>query len=1679
MRSLRKLIAALALLSVAVAFPLSADDTEIYFGGIGDPNSVVRPNILFVLDTSSSMTNTDGGSTTRLDRMKEALHTILDETSNVNVGLMRFHRIGGPVLYPISNIDGDATATADTTIVRVSGGSDDAEQDSTGVVITDSDRLEKGDLPPGAESTVLIPVASGDDDAEEVATGGNTGSVNLASTDLELPREGNVQQIIGIRFAGVNVPPGATITSAQLEFEIDETKGGNENNSVDLIIEGQAADDAPAFEATANNISSRTRTTASVAWADVANPAVGEPLVSADVSSIVSELVDPTTGWLEGNAMAFIISKTSGNGNRTVGSYEDPDTTEPKLRITYLEGTSGPQTVGVRFQGVDIPQGAVITSAVVEFTAGAVDSGSTDLHIHGIAEDNAAAFAGTDNEISALSETTASADWNSSSTPTLDAWTATDVVHQTPDLTGIVQEIVNRSGWCGGNAMAFKVEANAGSVGKRSSYSYEGDASKAPLLRVTWDNTTPPDGATGCINKTFTAQVATSVDDAEERTDGSMYLTSTDLELTEDGGATQTIGIRFRNVQIPQGATVLGADLTFTVDEATSGTTELSIYSEAADDAAAYSDTAYDISGRERSLTFVDWRDTSTPPLDAWTTVGDKKTTPDLTSIVQEVISRGGWAPGNAMAFIITGLGSRVAEAYDKSGGVPPRLRIRYQETGVTTVATTVRSAMKGVIDELQYKSGTPILSTLVEGAFYYRGDRVLYGLRRGDQGTRSEFTRVSHPDSWGGTQDDVTRSGNCTEFNPNNLDCVTEIVDPDNDGDFTTNPPSYVSPITESCQANYIVLLSDGLGFISDVETGTWEPTQYVHDIVGSSACTGHDDCAKALVRNLRNEDQNALDGDQTIRTYTIGFNLGDTNPTFLQELATEGGGAFYAADSAADLSKVFQNIIADALSAPTSFTAPSLSVNAFNRLFNRSDVFFALFQPNENKRWVGNIKKFSICAGNPDDSCQLGEVIDATGAPAIGTDSRIKGSARSYWSTTNDGPTVNEGGSGEKAQSQGYGDRNVYTYTGADFFPATPVSLNTDAHKVLDSNTDLTKTLLGDSLMSDGARTEVINWIRGQDVKDEDGDGSDTDTRWVYADPLHSRPLSITYGAPYCQAADISSASPGDACYGGIANSTRNADQAVIKLVVGTNDGVLHFINEYNGREEWAFVPPELLDEQQALMNNTAGDHIYGIDGTPSALIIDNNKNGVIEPSESDKVYLFVGLRRGGNSIYAFDITPTTSALDDPTATDPVQPKFMWRIKGGEGEFGSLGQTWSRPTPMSIRYGNGSGGSEPRDVLVFGGGYDTGQDAVTASLTTEDGDAVYHGTDGVGNAIYIVNPVTGARIWWASDTGSGAELELPHMDYSIPSDIAGLDSDGDGEEDRLYFSDVGGQVWRIDLGDTLRSGNNGGSTGGRLADFGYPLLGESAKRKFFYPPDIAQVRETQVSFQAFSDYDLVTIASGNRAHPLDIDVHNRLYALRDYLTESRIVMDGTTKEPTNYPVCITSSSVSAPCGGPLTEANLVDTTDNLIQEGNALQVATKETEFKLGEGWLINLQELDGSWIGEKGLARTLILDGILFASTFVPTETGDPCQGAEGSGRLYAVSVYTGEAIFDWNSSGSITRADRSLQLGGGVPSEVVPVFQEQGVTLLIGTGAGASRVDPNIGLPRDVTFWYQEY
>lgn len=157
---------------------------------------------------------------------------------------------------------------------------------------------------------------------------------------------------------------------------------------------------------------------------------------------------------------------------------------------------------------------------------------------------------------------------------------------------------------------------------------------------------------------------------------GVMDLGSSDLEFGEissDQGL-MNIGLRFNNVTLPQGATITEAHIQFNADNTGANAVELTIYGENVADAAPYAETIGNLSARALTTANEVW---SIAP---WINPGDRgeaQRTVNIASIVQEIVDRGDWAPGNSMNIIMkhTGVsvgvtsssGGREAENYSSS----------------------------------------------------------------------------------------------------------------------------------------------------------------------------------------------------------------------------------------------------------------------------------------------------------------------------------------------------------------------------------------------------------------------------------------------------------------------------------------------------------------------------------------------------------------------------------------------------------------------------------------------------------------------------------------------------------------------------------------------------------------------------------------------------------------------------------------------------------------------------------------------------------------------------------------------------------------------------------------------------------------------------------------------------
>jgi hypothetical protein len=210
---------------------------------------------------------------------------------------------------------------------------------------------------------------------------------------------------------------------------------------------------------------------------------------------------------------------------------------------------------------------------------------------------------------------------------------------------------------------------------------------------------------------TIARSIAAGSDDAEEFLEppadlGVMSLTSSDLELHSDGPPNdrQWVGMRFTNISIPRGAPITSASVQFTTDAVDTDDTpgaDVRIYGELAPNSATFEATNFNLTNRPRTSSSVDWMD-----IPLWPTVGaagPDQRTPNLASIIQQIVNQPGWTSGNALSILIepiggatvaTGANERTAGSFetDVAGSAPARLTIEFipEPTSCLLAATAV-----------------------------------------------------------------------------------------------------------------------------------------------------------------------------------------------------------------------------------------------------------------------------------------------------------------------------------------------------------------------------------------------------------------------------------------------------------------------------------------------------------------------------------------------------------------------------------------------------------------------------------------------------------------------------------------------------------------------------------------------------------------------------------------------------------------------------------------------------------------------------------------------------------------------------------------------------------------------------------------------------------------------------
>jgi type IV pilus assembly protein PilY1 len=658
---------------------------------------------------------------------------------------------------------------------------------------------------------------------------------------------------------------------------------------------------------------------------------------------------------------------------------------------------------------------------------------------------------------------------------------------------------------------------------------------------------------------------------------------------------------------------------------------------------------------------------------------------------------------------------------------------------------------------------------------------------------------------------------------------------------------------VATTCGKNYII-------YIVANNAGGGATGQRVYETIDSGAQIlpapgGPDTYADEWARYLYSSQ------NPQVITYVLDAYFPDDNQDLgyslsLQGVAKQGGGNYKHVRNQTEITNELLRIFDEIKAVNSTFASASLPVNATNRAQNQNQVFIGMFRPDPDAkpRWFGNMKQYQLI----DVSGSI-ELADVNSTPAVNPLTGFLAScATSFWtsdsgtywqtvptnpspagscSTTSfnkfsdapDGPLVEKGAVAEVLRK---GNNPPSTNTTPTFaVNRTFYTLSNPAAPALPALTPF-------DAASSGLPQAVVDFTLGKDVNDENANANVTETRpSLHGDVIHSRPLPLNYGGT-----------------------------TGVVVYYGANDGTLRAVQASTGKELWAFVAREHFSRLQRLKDQSPlvsyPNLPAGVTPTPTAKdYYFDGSIGAFQDLKNTQVWIYPTMRRGGRSIYAFDVT------------NPASPVFKWKAGcpnladdvGCSAGMTGIGQTWSMP---EVAFVKGYSASVP--VLVVGGGYDSCEEQNAAAPTC---------TGPKGAAVYILNG------------NDGSVLATLPATRSVVAEVALLDIDNDGMVDYGFAVDTGGNIYRIDFIDGPTTKVALDPTKWVMRRVAYT---NGAGRKFLFPPALL----------LNSGKVYMALGSGDREHPLITNypyttpVVNRFYMYADDLASSPVAtnLDDTT---------------------------------------------------------------------------------------------------------------------------------------------------------------------------------------
>lgn len=843
-----------------------------------------------------------------------------------------------------------------------------------------------------------------------------------------------------------------------------------------------------------------------------------------------------------------------------------------------------------------------------------------------------------------------------------------------------------------------------------------------------------------------------------------------------------------------------------------------------------------------------------------------------------------------------------------------------------------------------------------------------------------------------------------------------------------------YNSPITNGCQNNFIIYISNGAAQDSNA------------DITAAAALLAAAGGSTSAIPISPSGSQDNV-GDEwarfmkkssaAITTYTVDVNKVTTGQgpgwtALLKSIAGVSGGKYFDVDSTvgagSEIVAALNSIFSEIQAVNSVFASVSLPVSVNTQGTYLNQVFVGMFRPDEDAapRWAGNLKQYKVGFDNTKVLRLLGA--DDKNAINAGT-GFIAECARSFWTpTTADKYWANNPqGTCITGSNADISNLLSYAYDVSNTPDGNIVEKGAQAYKLRETTTRTVKTCSASfgactsltefntanvSQTDLGAadsteHTALVNWAKGLDVDDENvNEATTTEMRQsAHGDVVHSRPVAINYG---------NDASP------------------EVVVFYGGNDGILRAVNGNRsesigsvpaGGELWSFVAPEFFGNIKRMRDNDTPISFKG-STTPGALPKPYGMDGPVTAYRAgDATWIYATMRRGGRAIYALDVS------------NPASPSLKWKKgcpnltndTGCTTGFSNIGQTWA--TPTFLKASGQDSGATP--IMMMGGGYHVCEDT--------DNDTNNHScnSDSKGKGIYVLNANTGTLL---------RASPLP-TDRGVVGDVIVVPDSETGMAKFAYAADLGGNVYRIDIGNAAPAS----WTITKIASLGCDDVDScEANRKFLYGPDVVEEVDGTI---------YLLLGSGDREKPLTgykatTGVENHFFMIKDKPADTGWL---NSAEETCKTAVICKDSLTA-----------------IETSATPTQSALDKTK-----GWWLALSAT------EQVVTSAITLLGEVTFSTHQPAV---PVLGACGSNlgetRVYNIKYLNAAAVSGVGVSGRYQDVS-----GDGLPPSPVIAFVKLDSGIIVPVKFGASPDGPiaptlggtqlpgsPLGRPKSRVYWY---